>query len=877
MSTAEAKVIYRKDYQPPEYWIDQTDLTFDLFESHAIVTAQLHIRRNNDRANSDTLPPLVLVGEQVELQALSIDGNPTTDYQVAGNTLTIQPTATQFILETQCRIEPQNNTSLEGLYKSNGMFCTQCEAEGFRRITYYLDRPDVMAVFSTKVIADKQQYPILLSNGNAIERGELAEGRHFVTWQDPFKKPAHLFALVAGDLAHIEDSFTTQSGREITLQIFTEPHNIDQCDYGMASLKKAMRWDEEVYGREYDLDIFMIVAVDHFNMGAMENKGLNIFNSSCLLASTQTATDARHQRIEGIVAHEYFHNWSGNRVGCRDWFQLSLKEGFTVFRDAEFSADMNSRGVKRIEDVSLLRTAQFAEDASPMAHSIRPDSFIEISNFYTLTVYEKGAEVIRMMHGILGSENFRKACDLYFERHDGQAATCEDFVKAMENASGCDLTLFRNWYRQAGTPVITVSDEYNEDQLRYTLTIEQSCPATPGQAEKQPFHIPVRLALLDGEGEDMLLNTAGETEQVLDVKQPVQQFVFDNIQERPLPSILRSFSAPVKVRYDYSFDDLLFLASYDNDDFNRWDAMQRLAFESIQTMAEQIKVKQTAELNPALLQAIRAVLADDQLDFAVKAYMLTLPSTASLAEQCDEIHPASLVAARRQALVTIATALHTEFLALYQALNIDKLYQPIAADIAERSLKNTALSYLTALDDASMLALAQQQYVSATNMTDRAAALNSVLNSGHRDDSIIESVLADFLQRYRSDNTVMDQWLSMQMSSRLLGNLEHAKQLMRHEVYDASSPNKVRSVLGTLAGNMAAFHSKDGSCYQWYAEQITAEDKKNPMIAARLVTPLTRWRKYASSYQTAMRNALEQIQQSGKLSNDLFEVVSKSL
>ena len=577
------------------------------------------------------------------------------------------------------------------------------------------------------------------------------------------------------------------------------------------------------------------------------------------------------------MAHEYFHNWSGNRVGCRDWFQLSLKEGFTVFRDAEFSADMNSRGVKRIEDVSLLRTAQFAEDASPMAHPIRPDSFIEISNFYTLTVYEKGAEVIRMMHDILGSKGFRDACDLYFERHDGQAATCEDFIKAMEDASGYDLALFRNWYRQAGTPVIKVSDHYDETQQRYTLTIEQSCPATPGQSEKQPFHIPVRLALLDGEGEDMVLNKAGDTEQVLQVKQSTETFVFDDIEERPLPSILRGFSAPVKAHYDYSFDDLLFLASYDNDDFNRWDAMQRLAFESIHAMAEQIKAGQTTALNPALLQAMQATLADNQLDLAVKAYMLTLPSTAALAEQCEAAHPASLVAARQQAKTAIASALQTELLALYQHLDVDKAYQPVASDIAARSLKNTALSYLTTLNSPEMLALAEQQYASACNMTDRAAALTCILNSGHKDDAIIESALGDFLQRYRTDNTVMDQWLSLQMSSRLLSSLDHAKQLMQHEVYDASSPNKVRSVLGAFAGNMAAFHHTDGHCYQWYAEQVIAEDKKNPMIAARLVTPLTRWRKFESSYQGPMRAALVLIHQSGKLSNDLFEVVSKSL
>ena len=876
MKEAQPKAIFLKDYQAPEYWIDSTFLTFDLYEDYTTVTSILTIRRNSDRL-SEKLPELVLVGQDMELISVHIDGNHCSDYTLGGDNLSIPVSAAEFELQIINKIKPQENTSLEGLYKSKGMFCTQCEAEGFRKITYYLDRPDVMSSFTTKIIADKAQYPVLLSNGNDIDRGDLADGRHFVAWEDPFKKPSYLFALVGGDLDVVEDKFTTMSGREVTLRIFTEAHNIDQCDHAMVSLKKSMTWDEEVYGREYDLDIFMIVAVDHFNMGAMENKGLNIFNSACVLAKPETATDARFQRIEAIVAHEYFHNWSGNRVTCRDWFQLSLKEGFTVFRDSEFSADMNSRGVKRIEDAGVLRTAQFAEDASPMAHPIRPESFIEISNFYTLTIYEKGAEVVRMIHGILGAEDFRKGTDLYFERHDGQAATCEDFVKAMEDASGRDLSQFRRWYSQAGTPVITVTDNFDEENKVYELIIEQSCPATPGQDTKESFHIPVKLGLLDGEGNDLPLNGQGDTELVLDVKQPREMYRFDAIEERPLPSILRGFSAPVRVKYDYSRDDLIFLMQYDSDSFNRWDAGQRLATEVIQEMVS-AKVKgETLTPDQRLIDAFASILEDDSLDHALKSEMLTLPSNASLAEQADVIYPLAIHESRKAVRKAIATAHKDIFYNVWQSLHSDKPYTPEATDIAERTLKNICLSYLCALDETDGITAADTQYTGASNMTDRAAALSSIVNAEYQSNEKVAGALDDFLNRYKDDTNVMDQWLGLQAGSPVQGTLENIRKLMTHEVYDASSPNKLRSVVGAFAGNMSQFHAGNGEGYEFLADILIEMDRKNPQIASRLATPLTRWRKYEPVSSARMRKALERVKASPDLSSDVYEVVTKSL
>ncbi|SDK71387.1 aminopeptidase N [Microbulbifer yueqingensis] len=875
MKDAQPRTIYLKDYRVPDYLVDQTRLHFELQPSGTLVRSELHIRRNP--AAGEGLPPLALDGVELELLSVAIDGREVDDQQfrVSPEGLSIDVDRPEFVLEIANRIHPQDNTSLEGLYLSNGMYCTQCEAEGFRKITYYPDRPDVMSRFTTTIVASRD-YPVLLSNGNEIDRGDMEDGRHFVTWEDPFAKPAYLFALVAGDLEHVEDSFTTASGREVKLQIFTEARNIGKCDHAMRSLKKAMRWDEEVYGREYDLDIFMIVAVDHFNMGAMENKGLNIFNSACVLASPETATDTAFQRIEAIVAHEYFHNWSGNRVTCRDWFQLSLKEGFTVFRDAEFSADMNSRAVKRIEDVSMLRTAQFAEDAGPMAHPVRPDSYMEISNFYTLTIYEKGAEVVRMIHTLLGEEAFRRGSDLYFERHDGQAVTCEDFVKAMEDANGVDLSQFRRWYSQAGTPVLDISDDFDAASGEYSLTVRQSCPPSPGQVEKEPFHIPLKIALLDSAGKNLPLDTSGATEQVLEVTEAEQTFRFEGVSEKPLPSISRGFSSPVKVRYGYSKEQLLFLMRFESDDFNRWDACQRLAFMAMEALQQDYRAGRDMRLSPELLSAYRSVLQNRELDPSLVAEMLSLPTAQVLAEQTDEIDAEAIVAARNFAEAELARELEEDLLAGYHAFSNDRPYRPEAGDIAERRLKNTCLAYLCVTEKPEYLDLAQAQFDSAGNMTDSAAALATLVDRGS--DEQAESALQEFYRCWHADTQVVELWFALQASSSQRGSLDRVRALMQHPAFELKNPNKVRSVIGGFANrNFTQFHRADGKGFEFLAEQVVALDRLNPQVAARLVTPLTRWKRYRAELSEKMHAALQMVMESGELSRDLYEVVSKSL
>ncbi|WP_461536721.1 aminopeptidase N [Spongorhabdus nitratireducens] len=879
MKDARPRAINLKDYRQPDYWIDHTELRVELGEETTKVSSRLTMRLN-DAHEHETQPDLMLVGAEQQLESITLDGKQLAadEYVLTSDSVRFAVDKPEFIVEIVSLIRPQDNTSLEGLYKSNTMYCTQCEAEGFRKITYYLDRPDVMSRFKTTVVADKKNYPVLLSNGNDIDRGDLDGGLHFVTWEDPFPKPSYLFALVAGDLQHVEDKFTTCSGRDVTLRMFVEPHNIDKCEHGIESLKKSMKWDEEVYGREYDLDIFMIVAVDDFNMGAMENKGLNIFNSSCVLARPDTATDATYQRIEAIVAHEYFHNWSGNRVTCRDWFQLSLKEGFTVFRDSEFSADMNSRAVKRIEDVSVLRSAQFAEDAGPMAHPIRPDSYIEINNFYTLTIYEKGAEVVRMIHNIVGPEGFRKGSDLYFDRHDGQAATCDDFVKAMEDANGVDLTRFKNWYSQAGTPVLKVSDNYDAEKQQYQLTISQSCPATPGQAEKKPFHIPFALGLIDPQGNDLSLDAAGSTTQVLHLKEAEETFVFDGIAEKPLPSLLRGFSAPVKVEYDYSRDDLMFLMSHDSDGFNRWDACQRLAVDVLLDQADKIRDGAEETIDGRLVEAFGKVLDDAELDAAVMAEMLRLPAESYLAEQVAEAWPQAIHAARDKARLALAETLQDKLRATYDRCKVEGEYRPHADDIAKRSLRNTCLGYLVLLDGEGVV-LARDQYDSANNMTDQFAALATLVNGpGEKAQVQAKECLELFYQQWKHDANVMEQWFGVQSSSPELGTLDYIKSLLEHPDFDIKNPNKVRSVVGGFCmRNPAQFHREDGAAYQLLAELILKLNELNPQVASRMLTPLTRWKRFNETARTHMKSALESIKAGGNLSPDVFEVVSKSL
>ncbi|MBX8576319.1 aminopeptidase N [Pseudomonas cichorii] len=884
MRTEQPKMIYLKDYQAPEYLIDETHLTFELFDDHSLVHAQLVMRRNPERGAG--LPPLVLDGQLLELVSLQLDDIELSpaDYELTPDHLTLHPKGERFTVDSTVRIHPETNTALEGLYKSSGMFCTQCEAEGFRKITYYLDRPDVMSKFTTTLSADKHDFPVLLSNGNPIASGQEDDGRHWATWEDPFMKPAYLFALVAGDLWCVEDTFTTMSERVVTLRIYVEPENIDKCQHAMDSLKKSMRWDEETYGREYDLDIFMIVAVNDFNMGAMENKGLNIFNSSAVLARAETATDAAHQRVEAIVAHEYFHNWSGNRVTCRDWFQLSLKEGFTVFRDSGFSADMNSATVKRIQDVAYLRTHQFAEDAGPMAHAVRPDSFIEISNFYTLTVYEKGSEVVGMIHTLLGAEGFRKGSDLYFERHDGQAVTCDDFIKAMEDANGVDLTQFKRWYSQAGTPRLAVSESYDSAAGTYSLTFRQSCPQTPDKQEKLPFVIPVALGLLDKQGVEITLRLSGEaaasgTSRVLSVTEAEQTFTFVDIAEKPLPSLLRGFSAPVKLSFPYDRDQLMFLMQHDSDGFNRWEAGQQLSVQVLQELIAQHQQGQPLVMDQRLVTALGTVLADEQLDQAMVAEMLSLPGEAYLTEISEVADVDAIHAAREFARQQIADSLFDALWARYQTnRNLSKTtpYIAEAEHFARRSLQNIALSYLMLSAKPQVLEAAIEQFDAADNMTERLTALAVLVNSPFAEERA--KALAVFAENFKGNPLVMDQWFSVQAGSTQPGGLQRVKELMQHPAFNIKNPNKVRALIGAFAGqNLINFHAADGSGYRFLADLVIELNGFNPQIASRQLAPLTRWRKYDSARQALMKAELERIRSSGELSADVFEVVSKSL
>jgi len=881
MKDAQPKAIYLKDYQVPPYLIEQTKLHFDLQDDHTEVTSVLTMKRNPESAQENA--PLVLDGQHLELKSVAINGEAIAEsgYTTDSENLTINQVPDAFELTVVTHIKPHENTALEGLYKSSKMYCTQCEAEGFRRITYYLDRPDVMSIFETTIVANKAKFPVLLSNGNLVSAEDLEGGRHKTVWHDPHKKPCYLFALVAGDLQHIEDSFTTMGGTDVNLRIFVEPQNIEKCDYAMDSLKRSMKWDEEVYGREYDLNIFNIVAVDDFNMGAMENKSLNIFNSSCVLANPKTATDTAYQRIEAVVAHEYFHNWSGNRVTCRDWFQLSLKEGFTVFRDAEFSADMGSRTVKRIEDASLLRTVQSAEDAGPMAHPVRPESFIEISNFYTVTIYEKGAEVVRMIHNLLGAENFRKGSDLYFDRHDGQAVTTDDFVKAMEDASGIDLSQFRNWYRQAGTPVVDVSDEYDAVNQLYSLTFKQSCPVTPESDQKDPFHIPVAIGLIGENGEEiqLQLKSGGDfnaVNNVIGLRQSEETFVFENVTSKPVPSLLRGFSAPIKLNFDYTRDQLLFQMENDSDGFNQWDAGQNLAKDIILELAEDVKQQNELKLDQRLVDVFSALLAKDNIDKAMLANMLTLPTVAFLMEQQQPAYVHALYTAREFVKVTLAKALESQFASVYKQNLSDEEYSPAPEAMARRSLKNLCLQYLMESGNLEYVGWAQIQFDGADNMTDQNSALLALVNGP--DQLAAQAALNEFYDQWKDDSLVINQWLAIQASSDKAGGLSKVNALLEHEAFDIKNPNKVRSVVATFAAqNLRHFHADNGVGYMWLATRIIELDKLNPQIASRLVGPLTKWKRLAPKNSEAMQAALQHISDSGKLSKDVYEVVTKSL
>ncbi len=865
--------VYRQDYTPPSHWIDHVDLHFNLGATHADVHARLVVRRNLTRND----PDLVLHGQQLELLALQLDGVVLNNdqYQRDEQQLRLRTLPEQFTLEITTRLYPHQNTALEGLYQSSGNFCTQCEAEGFRRITYFLDRPDVMAVYTTTIVADQRRYPVLLSNGNPVAHGQSAEGRHWVTWHDPHPKPSYLFALVAGDLACLEDHYTTRSGRKVSLRIYTEAYHVDQCHHAMQSLQKAMYWDEQQFGCEYDLDIYSIVAVSDFNMGAMENKGLNVFNTKYVLAHPETATDDDYQHVESVIAHEYFHNWTGNRVTCRDWFQLSLKEGLTVFRDQQFSADQSSRGVKRIEDVNVLRAVQFPQDAGPMAHPVRPDSYIEINNFYTVTVYNKGAEVIRMLLQLLGQSGFRLGMDCYFERHDGQAVTCDDFVSAMEAANTVDLSQFRLWYALAGTPELHVSDAYDTERQRYTLTVRQRIP---GRRYKPPLHIPLAVGLLDPQGNDLPLQLADEDAptpggtRVLELRKAEQQFCFINLPQRPVPSLLREFSAPVKLRYDYSDAELRFLLAHDSDDFNRWEASQRLIIRSIMAQIQARQAGQPLTPPAALIDTLRYVLDDSQIDPALCALILTLPSETYLAEQMHTVDVDGIHAVRTGLKQALAEALHSVLQTTYHTLSEPTVEANDPLAMGRRRLKNVCLSYLAAQPGGDQWALSQ--YQQAKNMTDQLAALQAL---AHSDSDNCGTVLADFFARWAHEPLVVDKWFRLQASAPRMDVLQQVQPLLNHTAFEIRNPNKVYALIGGFSHNPCGFHAADGSGYAFVAEQILTLDTLNPQVAARLLGAYTRWRKYDSARQQHMRRALQHILAKPDLSPDVYEIAAKSL
>jgi aminopeptidase N len=869
------------DYQPPAFLIDTVDLVFELGGTDTRVKSRLRIRRNPQ--SSDPKVPLHLDGEELTLRSLALDGEPlgANRYQLASEGgLILADVPESFTLDIEASISPASNTALSGLYLSGGNFCTQCEPEGFRRITYFIDRPDVMARYTTTIVAEKGGFPVLLSNGNPVQRGENEDGRHWAKWDDPHPKPSYLFALVAGDLIAVRDSFTTRSGKEVALAIWVRRGDQDKCAHAMASLKKAMRWDEEVFGLEYDLDVFNIVAVSDFNMGAMENKSLNIFNTRYVLAKPETATDTDYQNIEAVIAHEYFHNWTGNRVTCRDWFQLSLKEGLTVFRDQEFSADQGSRAVRRIAEVRSLRAIQFPEDDGPLAHPVRPDSYIRIDNFYTPTVYNKGAELVRMIHTLVGKDGFRRGMDLYIGRHDNHAATIEDFVAAMQDASGVDLGQFKRWYQQAGTPEITIEGRWDAATRSYELTAVQKVPSTPGQPEKLPMLIPLAMGLISRDGAELPTRlegeAAGSTEtRVIPLAEARQSFRFVDVPAPPVPSLLRSFSAPVKLK-GVPLEELKFLAVHDAEPFARWEAGQQVA---TKVLLDRVAVHQRGEspasLDPDLVAAMRRTLADADRDPAFAAEALTLPSEAFLADQLAVVDVDAIRAARETARAALGDALGTELAAAYHTLADAGPYSIDGASIGRRSLRNACLGYVAAADPEKGAALAIAQFDAGRNMTDVLAAL-MVLADLDRPER--RAAVARFYDLWSHDDLVTDKWFALQARSSLPQTPERVRELTRHPAFERKNPNRVRALIGTFSqANQWRFHDGSGAGYVLLADEVIALDPLNPTTAARLVQPLGSWHRHDPARQALMRRELERVLATPALSKNTYEMVSKSL
>ena len=865
--------IFLKDYRATDFIIESLELEFDLFEDHAVVTNKMRIKRNPSVPSKT--PNLFLNGEQLELVEIKMNDKllEREKFYLDEKSLSLNSNEMSFELEIKTKILPQNNLAFEGLYKSGGMFCTQCEAEGFRKITYFLDRPDVMTKYVVSITADKLKYPILLSNGNLIAKKDLANGRHFAKWQDPFKKPSYLFALVAGDLGVLEDNFITKSGREIKLQIFSHKGYESRCKHAMHSLKKAMKWDEDFFGLEYDLDIFMIVAVDDFNMGAMENKGLNVFNSKYILANSETATDVDYELILAIIGHEYFHNWTGNRITCRDWFQLSLKEGLTVYRDQEFSSTVFSRAVKRIEDVIRLRTVQFAEDAGPMAHPVRPQSFIEINNFYTPTVYEKGAEVIRMIHTIIGATNFRNGMDKYFELYDGMAVTTEDFVHAMELASGVNLTQFKNWYDQAGTPEVKASSEYDVKTQCFKLKLTQSCPVTPGQSVKKNFHIPVAFALLAEDGTELLKET------VLHLKEKEQIFHFDNIRQKPIASLLRSFSAPVKLEYEYTDSELSFLMAKDTDSFNRWEAAQKLY---CRTFMKQVEAKQKGvklDVSSELTTAFQAIISNDQLDYHLKSLLLSFPSESYLTQLFEKIDVESITFAQdtivKHLIENSFSALEKLTHSLTDQLSKLKSQEYTHEASGLRSLKNTCLRLLCQNDSPQAFAHAISQFTKAKNMTEEIGALQAL---NHFDSKERTDVFQNFYEKWKKETLVINKWIALQAACPGGNSLARVQKTSQDSVFDKTNPNKIYDLFFRFGyDNLSGFHAKSGQAYEFLVDQILEIDSRNPQVAARLVSIFNHWKKFDSNRKDLMKTQITRIVETKNLSNNVFEIASRAL
>ena len=877
MRTDIANPIRLKDYRPPDWLVDSVSLDVLLHPTKTKVRATLSLRPNPNSAPAS----LVLDGDGLMLASLKLDGAsvPAGTFVATPDSLTIpQPPNKPFTLEIETIVDPSANTQLSGLYRSSGTYCTQCEAEGFRRITYFPDRPDVMAIYTTRVEADKTEVPILLANGNLVEAGDASGGRHFAVWHDPHPKPSYLFALVGGDLACVEDRFVTMSGRSVTLRIYVEHGKQDRCGYAMDSLKRAMRWDEEAFGREYDLDIFMIVAVSDFNMGAMENKGLNVFNDKYVLASAETATDADFAHIEAVIAHEYFHNWTGNRITCRDWFQLCLKEGLTVFRDQEFSADMRSRAVKRIADVRGLRAAQFIEDAGPLAHPVRPETYREINNFYTATVYEKGAELVRMVQILVGKEKFRTGMDLYFARHDGEAATVEQFIQCFADASGRDMTQFMRWYSQAGTPEVTVKGRFDAARKTFTLECRQTVPATPGQQTKEPMVIPLSIGLV-GRSRDLPLKLADGRNLDRDfivLTEQAATFDFIEVDERSVLSINRGFSAPINLHTDLSTDDLAFLAAHDSDSFNRWQALQTISMRLLVDNVAAFRAGRGLRTDSHLMRALVATLEDSALEPAFIALALVPPGEADIAREIGkDIDPDAIFRARTALRADIGERLGPALTKLYERMTVGGGYTPDAKSAGRRAVRNVALDLLAANAEPTAIAHAARQYRSADNMTDRMAALATLSLHDVRER---KHALADFYARYSGDALVVDKWFALQAASPHVNTLDHVRTLVGHPAFSLSNPNRVRALIGAFAqGNITQFNRPDGAGYEFVADTVLALDPKNPQVSARLATAFRNWRMMEQSRRAKAEAVLKRIRTASNLSRDLSDIIDRAL